>query len=1016
MKSWEGYRNKHQYFLQQRIIILFIFILFCNESFPQSYPFRHYTAKDGLSSSEVYHVFQDSKGYIWFATDNGVSRYDGYEFKNYTKDNGLPDNTVFEIYEDYKNRIWFVPHSAKLSYYYNESIFQYRYNDTLLSRMRTSTSPNKLSFVVDSADNIFYGDKRNGAFIIDSSGFIKEINKKVEGSVLLIKEDRVIFDKYFSHKNYKSYENAFIIFANDKMLFRNPNKSLISNYLLGNEYRAIKKGNNIFITCINTLIHIKNLSDLSYTVVPKEIFWINTDSNNNLWIGTINGTYCYENLGINRTPKHHLLKDKKVSSVLNDNEGGYWFTTLYDGVYYLPNLYTYTLRKNNELPNQNINSLTSDSTHIWLGLNNKIVGIISNKIDKEIKLDNYNSNINKLLFDFNNQKFWIASSSLYSYQNTVLNLYKFKTYTNTIVSIIQAKDIILYNEDTICVATSTGMYQYNTKKGNYYLDRLNKFTYKINSICQKQQENYLLCGYNDGLREYSLKNNTFKYLGDQHKLLSSHINCIINNNYHSNNWLGTKSNGVVVYGNDTIYNISTKDGLSNNTIRSFFQKENVMWVATVNGLNKITLKGPELKTNYEIEAFGTIHGIVSNEIKDIYVSDSSAYIATKEGITIIDYNKIKPNTCLPPVYIKNISINDNDTIIQKHYNLPYRQNSINIEYVGLMYRNNEKKKYKYQLNKPGKPANWIETPDNYVNLSYLSPGKYNFQVIAINEDGYESNVPASLSFTINPPYWKTWWFRGIIFLTGFLLIYIFYRLRIHEVNKRNNLEKKLLKQVNKFRQQALSQQMNPHFIFNTLNSIQFYIFKNDSSASIRYLAKFSKLMRIILDNSQHDTISLQRELDAMELYMELESLRLKNSIEYEINVHENVDTELYQVYPLLIQPYVENSIWHGLVHKEGGKRVKIELVKQDDYIKCTVEDNGVGREKAMEIKKQKKSKHKSHGINITGKRIDMINKLYNRNFKVDFIDLRDKGGKACGTRVILQIPIIWNEKFNQKND
>jgi LytS/YehU family sensor histidine kinase len=159
-----------------------------------------------------------------------------------------------------------------------------------------------------------------------------------------------------------------------------------------------------------------------------------------------------------------------------------------------------------------------------------------------------------------------------------------------------------------------------------------------------------------------------------------------------------------------------------------------------------------------------------------------------------------------------------------------------------------------------------------------------------------------------------------------------------------------------------------------------------------------------LDNSQHDTIPIQKELDALDLYLQLESLRLDENFKFEIIVNSSVDTQLYKIYPLLIQPYVENSIWHGLVQK-GEKMIKIEILPNDDSILCKIEDNGIGREKALERKNQKE-KHKSHGTNITNKRIETINKLYNCNFKVEIIDLKDTIGNPSGTRVLLQIPKI----------
>ncbi|MCK5169067.1 MAG: histidine kinase, partial [Bacteroidales bacterium] len=256
-----------------------------------------------------------------------------------------------------------------------------------------------------------------------------------------------------------------------------------------------------------------------------------------------------------------------------------------------------------------------------------------------------------------------------------------------------------------------------------------------------------------------------------------------------------------------------------------------------------------------------------------------------------------------------------------------------------------------------------------------------------------------------PPYWKTWWFITVMSFLTFSIFYIIYKIRINEINKRNNLEKKLLKEVNKFRQKALSQQMNPHFIFNTLNSIQYYILNNDIDSSTQYLSKFSKLMRLILENSQYDTIPIQDELDAMDLYLQLESLRIVGNFKFEIIVNNKVNTKFYKIYPLLIQPYVENSIWHGLIQK-GDKKIKIEILPNNDSILCIIEDNGIGSERAMEIKKQQHVTHKSQGTEITSKRIEIINKLYNRDFKVEFIDLKDNTGNAIGTRVLLKIPKI----------
>lgn len=207
-------------------------------------------------------------------------------------------------------------------------------------------------------------------------------------------------------------------------------------------------------------------------------------------------------------------------------------------------------------------------------------------------------------------------------------------------------------------------------------------------------------------------------------------------------------------------------------------------------------------------------------------------------------------------------------------------------------------------------------------------------------------------------------------------------------------------------QKNLRSQMNPHFIFNTLNSIQYYVFKNDRIASNDYMTKFAKLIRQTLENSEHPSIPIKEEINALELYLELEALRFKEKFEWQINIDEEIDTYMYKIPTMLIQPYVENAIGHGLMHKDGKGYVHVGLKMDTDTIHCTIEDNGIGRKKAMEIKNNKNGNHKSLGTSITESRLRLVNSLYGKNMKIKYTDMTDKNGEACGTRVEISIPII----------
>lgn len=222
------------------------------------------------------------------------------------------------------------------------------------------------------------------------------------------------------------------------------------------------------------------------------------------------------------------------------------------------------------------------------------------------------------------------------------------------------------------------------------------------------------------------------------------------------------------------------------------------------------------------------------------------------------------------------------------------------------------------------------------------------------------------------------------------------RKRISEMNSR----------LSELTHANLRQQMNPHFIFNTLNSIQYYMYQHDKIATNNYLTKFSRLIRKILENSRKNLVSVRDEMDVIQLYLELETLRFKEKFTFEISIDDEIDTLTCMIPAMLIQPYVENAVCHGLINKTGHGRLTISLKLCDHYICCTIEDDGIGRAAAMEIKQQKETTHHSLGTQITESRINLTNSLYGTNLKVIYTDLNDDHDLPCGTRVEIQLPIL----------
>jgi tetratricopeptide (TPR) repeat protein len=243
---------------------------------------------------------------------------------------------------------------------------------------------------------------------------------------------------------------------------------------------------------------------------------------------------------------------------------------------------------------------------------------------------------------------------------------------------------------------------------------------------------------------------------------------------------------------------------------------------------------------------------------------------------------------------------------------------------------------------------------------------------------------------------------GLFLLTISVILLIFNRAKINAKRKISEMDHK----ITEVTLANLRQQMNPHFIFNTLNSIQYYMYQHDKLATNNYLTKFSSLMRKVLENSQHTAIPLRDELDALQLYLDLEKIRFKDKFNYLINIDDEIDPLMFKIPTMLIQPYVENSICHGLMPADHNGQIKIDVKLEKNYLACTIEDNGIGRQAAMEKKLKQNGNHNSLGTQITSSRLDIVNALCGTCLKTIYSDLKDESGMPVGTKVEIHIPIM----------
>jgi len=380
----------------------------------------------------------------------------------------------------------------------------------------------------------------------------------------------------------------------------------------------------------------------------------------------------------------------------------------------------------------------------------------------------------------------------------------------------------------------------------------------------------------------------------------------------------------------------------------------------------------------------------------------------RTGITMADIDELQRNKELPVPYISQLNLLNrpvNASFYAKSLQLNYRQNFITIFFSAKAYTVPKGTRFRYRL-KDFEDWNEVEG-SQFANYTNIPPGNYTFQLQAANNEGVWNPAGVEMPVQISTPWFQTWWFRIAVLLTVTGMIYSLYRYRIGQIRKKEKLKTQYEKKLANVEMTALLAQMNPHFLFNSLNSIDSYIIKNESGKASEYLNNFARLMRLILQNSRSNYISLKDELEALDLYLQMEGLRFKDKFQYEIKVAPEIDSSSVLIPPMLIQPYVENAIWHGLMHKKDDMagKVTIEILQHQSNLICVVEDNGIGREKAEEIKARKPGNHKrSMGMQITRDRIDMINKLYNTNTQVKITDLKKEEDLPAGTRVELIIP------------
>ncbi|MGM0567043.1 MAG: histidine kinase, partial [Bacteroidota bacterium] len=508
--------------------------------------------------------------------------------------------------------------------------------------------------------------------------------------------------------------------------------------------------------------------------------------------------------------------------------------------------------------------------------------------------------------------------------------------------------------------------------------------------------NKLWLGSLYGLYEYNIKKDLLTYHGKYSEKLKTRISdiAVIDSETIA---CGTRGNGIILYNHKehSVEAINKKSGLNSHFISTLFLRDSLLWAGTNKGVNIINLQNSDTPVRHLTQS----SGLRSDQINKIRMIDSTIYIATSKGVSYFNPDKLVQDTSSLTIYIQEIINFEGPYQEDQSINIPYPKNTIGFRYSPLVYNHNKNLKYRYRIK--GLDKKWQYTESNEVFFPFIPSGDYIFEIAVRNKNGIWSKSLTRVPFTIEKPYWRTAWFYVFIGAVVFIFLAVIVLLFINNRKIKNEAQQSIIK----YQQYALSNQMNPHFLYNSLNSIHRYLLENNPIYASKYLARFARLMRLFLDNSHQEFISLNKEVEMIEIYLELEKLRMKDMLTYNINIDDKIDPENTFIPAMIIQPFAENAIMHGIRYLQNEKGIiNISFEPEKDYLTIAIEDNGVGMARAQEL--EQKNNHVSYGVNIIKKRLELLNQLYGFNIGLNFIDLHSEDYTSRGTKIIIRnIPI-----------
>lgn len=918
---------------------------------------------------------------MWFATDAGLSRYDGFEFKTYKCAEQMSASGSC-IKEDALGRIWYENFDGRLFYVLKDS----------MHILPKETMFNYFPFSI--SEKYVANFQQHGIEIhnIGDLQLVKQIAFN-QDEHFLISTAAVGDDLYFLKGNCVGYLDRNLNLNFTPLTFKNHDSYKL--LFVSKKYVMMLSRENVDGQMYYFDRTLKKLQKLSIPEV-KQIQGCDL-IDDKFWIHSTQGTYVYDIDTPNIKPIVYL-QGKSVSGMIKDRQQNYWFSTTSEGVFLIHNLQYHFYSTQDFSPSK----IVKTSKGFLIG--NRSCQFLIYDGASQIKRINSNNSFQSDLY--------------YLYADTQNdNVFFSANGTNFIPKLDFSQSQKIYNALKEIASIDKNYYAF-VANGFCALRKKNDFDTRYKSVW----DSLFNVGFktNDNQKEAQIKGIKGRgraiaydpihktiYTSNSEGFYSIHPNGFSELKFQNQAFFASK---IFVHKN-RVFALNTKGNLYEiKNEKDFVLLNNKLGIdefdikyARQFGKNLVLMTS---KFIFQIELQNTQAHIIDINIapanvNDLQLCDSTLLILHNSGIITCKTNFIENDSTETIFRINTVEVNGVSDFEYQNKTFGYKQNDINIRFSLLDFGSVQASSVYYSINGDV----WKKLPADSRNLQFrsLASGDY---VISFRLGNKE--LKDKISFSIDAPFWQKWWFVLLVVSVVGVIIYLYYTWQIRMLSKQIKLlnEKIELEQsLGKSILTSIKSQMNPHFFYNALNTIQAYIFTNDKRNASNYLAKFSKLTRMILEMSDQDYIKLAEEIQALTLYLELEKMRFDNDFNFEINIEQLLEVEMIKIPSMLIQPYVENAIKHGLLHKQGAKWVKLLFELQNKMLKVTITDNGIGRKKADELNKIKLDKHNSFATKANQKRLEILNNISKQKVVLNIADLMDSHEMPAGTEVTLFIPI-----------